>query len=382
MTLDCQGLSITGGAFNGYGIAVRTVGLIPQRTQNVEIRGCNVSGFRYGIYVEGSTGVYIHDNNASNNFTDVDGRRYGAFLGMSEGGGIRLNNSINGRVDHNTTTNNAIGIDIRGSSGIHVRNNQSSNNTAWGINLWQTGSSEVAGNTTNGNIRYCTWGAGVVGPGCDAGGIIMQYGSSGNIVTNNSVGGGNGNGIFIKAHAMPCGNNNTIANNNISGALYNSIEIGFCTGTQIVGNTITGGLDGIWMGFTVNATIKNNTIQNQSNHGIISNHSHDNLIASNTFINDNEALYLYWEPVDPGAFSWIDVSQYRSYNNNITGNNISNNSSAAVHLKNSQTNQITGNTLNNNRRNYWLEGDTSGNNITGNNVNAWLPHFWLAWLAP
>jgi hypothetical protein len=48
VVLDCKGLNVTGSAFNGYGIAVRLVGIIPQRTNGVEIRNCNVSGFRYG----------------------------------------------------------------------------------------------------------------------------------------------------------------------------------------------------------------------------------------------------------------------------------------------------------------------------------------------
>lgn len=382
VVLDCKGLSVTGTGFNGYGIAVRLVGLIPQRTNDVEVRNCNVSGFRYGIYAEGSTNISIHDNNVSSNFPDVDGRRYGNFLGMAEGGGIRLNNTIGGQIKNNTTNDQAIGIDVRGSSNIQISGNQSSNNTAWGINLWQTSSSEISGNTTGGNIRYCTWGAGTVGPGCDAGGIAMQYGSSGNLVTNNQVTAGNGNGIFIKAHAMPCGNNNVIANNTISASMYNGIEIGFCSGTQIVGNTISNGLDGIWMGFAVNTTIKSNTIQNQNNHGIISNHSHDNLIANNTLVNDNEAMFFYWDQVDPRDFGWLNVDQYHSFNNTMSGNIVNNNVGAGIHLKNSTGNQITGNTLSNNRRNYWLEGDTSGNNISGNTPNAWLlPPPWMFGLA-
>jgi parallel beta-helix repeat protein len=203
----------------------------------------------------------------------------------------------------------------------------------------------------------------------------MQSGSSGNLVSNNQVGSGNGNGIFVKAHAMPCGNNNVIANNTISGSLYNAVEIGFCTGNQIVGNTITDGLDGIWMGFAVNTTIKNNTIQNQRNHGIISNHSHDNLIANNTLANDHEALYFYWEQVNPSDFGWLNVDQYHSLNNTISGNIINGNNSAGIHLKNSTSNQIIGNTLSDNRRNYWFEGDTGGNNISGNSPNTW-------WLLP
>ncbi len=371
--LDCRGQSITGQGWNGYGIAVRNLGLLgSQRPSNIEIRGCNISGFNYGIYAESGNSLYIHDNNVSSNFPDVDQRRYGKFLGMAEGGGIRLNNAVGGRVENNTTNQQAIGIDVRQSSGVKIRGNTSSGNTAWGIDLYNTSGSEVSGNTTAGNIRYCTWGAGVVGPGCDAGGIIMQMGASNNLIANNQVGAGNGNGIFQKAHAQPCGNNNIITGNRVDGALYNSIEMGFCQGTQITGNTLTNGLDGIWMGFAINTTIKNNTIANHRNHGIIINPSHDNTIANNTLNNDSEAIYIYWEPVPASAFGWLNLNDYRTYNNTVTGNQITNNTGCGIHLKDSVNSQLTNNTLLNNGRNWWFEGNTDGNTITGNNDNSWL----------
>lgn len=88
VVLDCQGKSIQGAGFNGVGIVVRKLGILGgERPKNVEIRNCNVSGYRYGIYVEGSSGVFIHHNVLAHNYDDVDGRRFGIFLGMVEGGG-------------------------------------------------------------------------------------------------------------------------------------------------------------------------------------------------------------------------------------------------------------------------------------------------------
>ncbi len=60
---------------------------------------------------------------------------------MVEGGGIRLNESEDGIVENNNANSQAIGIDIRSSNSIHVRNNDSSNNSAWGVNLMQTNNS-------------------------------------------------------------------------------------------------------------------------------------------------------------------------------------------------------------------------------------------------
>ncbi len=367
VVLDCKGNAVQGADFNGVGIVVRKLGLLGnERPKNVEIRNCTVSGYRYGIYVESSSGVFIHHNTLTRNFDDVDGRRYGIFLGMVEGGGIRLNESNNGRVENNNANTQAIGIDIRSSTGIHVRSNDSSNNSAWGINLVQTTNSEVSGNTTNGNVRYCTWGAGVVGPGCDAGGITMQDGSSGNHILNNEVGSGNGNGIFIKAHGVPCGNNNIIAGNRIHDIMYNAIELGFCSGNQIVGNNLHNSIDGIWMGFSKGNVIKDNTIANMNNHGIIVLNSLENEVSGNQIINTREGIYFFWEQKNPGDFWWLDVNAFPSRNNQIFNNTLRDNAGSGIFLQDSTDNQIHNNIFGNNAKNIKMQGNTNGNDIRDN----------------
>lgn len=367
VVLDCQGRAVQGANFNGVGIVVRKLGILGnERPKNVEIRNCTVSGYRYGIYVEGSSGVNIHDNTLTRNFDDVDGRRFGIFLGMVEGGGIRLNESDNGRVENNNANTQAIGIDIRTSDAIHVRNNDSSNNSAWGVNLVKTTNSEVSGNTTNGNVRYCTWGAGVVGPGCDAGGITLQDGSSGNRILNNEVGSGNGNGIFIKAHGVPCGNNNVIAGNNIHDIMYNSIELSFCTGNQIIGNRMSNSIDGVWMGFSKNNVIKDNTIANMNNHGIIVLNSLENEVSGNQIINTRNGIYFFWEQKNPGEFWWLDVNQFPSRSNRILNNTLRDNTGSGIYLQDSTDNQVYNNVFGNNAKNIKLEGNTNGNDIRDN----------------
>lgn len=367
VVLDCKGNTVQGAGFNGVGIVVRNLGILGnQRPQNIEIRNCTVTGYRYGIYVEGSTGVNIHHNVLTRNYDDVDGRRYGIFLGMVEGGGIRLNQSDNGTVESNNANSEAIGIDIRTSTNIHVRSNDASNNSAWGINLIQTTNSEVSGNTTNGNVRYCTWGAGVVGPGCDAGGITMQDGSSGNRILNNEVGSGNGNGIFIKAHGIPCGNNNIIAGNHIHDVFYNAIELGFCTGNQIIGNNLHNSIDGIWMGFSKGNVIKDNTIANMNNHGIIVLNSLENQVTGNQVINTRDGIYFFWEQENPGDFWWLDINQFPSRNNTIANNTLRDNASSGIFLQDSTDNQIDNNVFSNNAKNIKMQGNTNGNNIHDN----------------
>ncbi len=366
VVLDCLKHTIRGTNFSGYGIAIRRYGLLNLQTPAyVEVRNCRVSNFHDGIYVEAGDHLVIRDNDSSNNYDDTDPvTRFGKFLGMTEGSGIRLNNTTNSQVLNNVTLHQAIGIDVRSSSGVSVRGNTSSDNSAWGINFVRTQNSEASSNTTTDNVRKCTWGAGTVGFGCDAGGIVVQDGSSGNVIANNSVTGRNGNGIFIKAHALPCGNNNSIVGNTITSVLYNAVELGFCTGNKINNNQIRDGLDGVWLGFAHDTEINGNTIVNMRNHGIISSNSHGNTVSGNQVINSNEGLYFYSEDYDRGFFSFLPPGDYRSYGNCLCGNTFQSNA-IAVHLLDSTSNQVTGNVFISNARTFLVQGNGDGNNLQG-----------------
>lgn len=372
--LDCGGHSIRGTTFGGSGISIRKYGLLSSTTPSyVEIRNCRVSGFKYGIWVEAGSNLVIHDNNSSNNYDDTDANRYGIFLGATDGGGIRVNSTTNSYIMNNTTVRQAIGIDVRNSSNVAVRANTSSDNSAWGINFSGTVNSEASGNVTADNVRQCTWGAGTVGYGCDAGGIVIQGGSSGISAVNNVVTGRNGNGIFVKAHAQPCGNNNSIVGNTITGVLYNSVELGFCTGNRVNGNTIRDGLDGVWLGYAHNTEIKNNNIANMRNHGIVSSNSYANTVSGNTVTNSNEGLYFFSEDIDRGGlFSWLPAGDYRSHDNCLCSNTFSGNSTVAIRLKDSSNNQVTNNTFQGNGKTVVLQGNSNGNNMQGN-VGGLLP---------
>ncbi len=376
---DCAKHSIRGTNFSGTGISIRKYGLLNTQTPvYVEIRNCRISNFRDGIYVEAGDKLVIRDNESSNNYDDTDPiTRFGKFLGMAEGAGIRVNNTTNSQILNNTTLHQAIGIDVRNSNGVSVRGNTASDNSAWGINFQRTQNSEAVGNTTTDNVRKCTWGAGTVGWGCDAGGIVVQDGSNGNTISNNQVTGRNGNGIFIKAHAMPCGSNNAISGNTIIGVYYNAVELGFCAGNRINNNNMRDGLDGIWLGFAHDTEIRNNTIVNMRNHGIISGNSRGNTVSGNQIINSNEGIYFFTEPYDSSQYAWLPPGDYRSHSNCLCGNTLQSNA-IAVHLQDSTFNQVTGNTFINNGRTFLVQGNGDGNNLQGR-VPGLSPRLTSAW---
>ncbi len=368
VVIDCDNHTIEGTNFTGYGFFIHKFGLFQETPTNVEIRNCKISRFHSAIFIAAGSNIYIHHNDLSNNKDDINPKtRGGDFLGMTEGGGVRFNSVHGGRIEFNTTTNEAIGIDVRDSERIIVRNNTSVGNSAWGINLLNTSDSQVLNNTVRDNLRWCSWGSGVIGPGCDAGGIVLQSGSSRNIVRENAITGGNGNGIFIKAHGTPCGNDNLIENNKIFDAVYNAIEFSFCSGNKIIGNEIAKSLDAIWFGFSSNTEVRGNSITEMTNHGITSYNSRNSTIADNKIVNSREGVYFYWDTWDPKNFTFLPPSpdKYASRDNLITNNLLQGNSVAGIHLSNSQRNRLVNNTFLKNGKNIWLEGKTDGTTSTG-----------------
>ena len=367
---DCQGYSLNGTDLNGYGVVVHQIGnVLSQRApRNIEIRNCKSQKHKYGIFIDAADNLYVHDNTLINHFRDTDERNFGQFLGLTEGGGMRIGSTTNALIENNRTDNSATGIDVRNSSGVIVRGNTANGNSAWGVHFYNVQYSEISENTTTDNLRYCAWGNGTVGPGCDAGGIMLQSGSSKNVIKNNTITGSNGNGIFIKAHGTACGDGNVISGNTISGSLYNAIELSFCRDNKIDANRISNSLDGIWLGFAKNNAVTGNQLQDLGNHGIISWNSSDNNISTNTIINSREGLYFYSSDYDREQFFFVQGSpeDHTSRGNCLCDNKLLQNAVAAIHLNNSLRNQITQNHLTNNGINFMMEGNTAGNIIQDN----------------
>lgn len=366
VVFDCDNHTIEGNNYQGHGFFVRKWGFPLQQTpENIEIKNCRVLHHRTGIFVGGGIKVNIHDNNLSDNLDTVDKARFGIFLGMTEGGGLRLDSVKGGVAENNITNNEAIGIDVRDSDSVIVRSNTANHNSAWGISLLNTSHSQVVRNTVRDNIRYCAWGDGAIGRGCDAGGIILQDGASHNLVSGNVVAGENGNGIFIKAHASRCGDDNEIRGNTITDAVYNAVEFSFCTGNRVIGNTISGSYDAIWFGFSSNVEIRDNVINNMNNHGIISYNSRNSVVENNRVTASREGIFFYWDTWDPKRFFFLTPTpdNYASRNNVIQNNTLRDNAVAGVHLSNSVQNTIAGNSFTNNGQTIWVEGKNTGNQI-------------------
>jgi len=334
---------------------------------NVEIRNCRARYFKIALYASSGRNLYVHNNIFSDNLNTVDHTGFGIFLGLTEGGGIRFDEVEGGIIENNTTDNQAIGIDVRNSDNIVIRNNNASRNSAWGIHLLNTSNSLVVNNTTRDNVRYCKWGSGVVGRGCDAAGIILQDGSSNNVIRDNQVLGDNANGIFIKAHALRCGDNNLIGNNKIIGALYNAIEFSFCRGNRVIGNEMAGSYDAVYFGFSTDTEVRNNVIRDMRNHGILSWNSRGSIIANNEIHNSRVGIYMYWDEWDPKQFGFLPPSpdRYATRDNLIENNALRYNAVAGIRLTDAIFTRVINNTFEGNGKNLMMSGRTEGNIVAG-----------------
>lgn len=370
VTLDCDGKSIQGRDFVGSGIVVERFG--PNSAispENITIRNCRISRHQYGIFVEGARNVHIVHNDLSHNFDDTGGTYSGPWMGTMEGGGLRMNQTQDSVIEDNISNYGSNGIDIRDSQRAIVRNNTTTLNTGFGILLSNTNHSQVVGNRVIDNTRWCsiTDGEfkGFIVQGCDTAGILLQDGASSNVVANNIIQGQNGDGIFIRAHGgMRCGDGNEVVNNQISGALWNSVEAGFCTGLKVAGNQIAGSKIGVWVSFMDKVQILNNTFAGMEQYGVAIKNSHHAVITGNTFRDSPEGVYFFWDPNNTVVLH-KPFDTYTSYGNTVTGNSFYAMRVAAIHLKDSTRNRVAQNVFDHVTAVYWNEGNTAGNVLAG-----------------
>ncbi|MBI3741699.1 MAG: right-handed parallel beta-helix repeat-containing protein [Chloroflexi bacterium] len=370
VALDCDGRAIEGNNFEGAGVLVKAT---LARLENIEIKNCKISNQHYGIYVEAGKNIFAHNNDLSRNYDDTARTLFGKTMGWVDGGGLRMDRVDGGVIEKNIANENANGIDARQSERVIVRNNIAGWNTAAGIFFWDTSHSEIRGNTVNDNHRWCVLKGGEFDgwavPGCDTAGILLQDGSSENLIAQNAVVGQNGDGIYIRADGMKCGDGNAILNNRVTGALWNAIEVGYCARTVIAGNEIANAKIGVYATFVDSVEIRDNAIRNVDQFGIALKNSAGALIARNDIRASPEGIFL---SADARNRDWLwFLSQsgdaYRSYGNLVQENHLRDLTNG-IHLRDSTANRLIANDFVNVQRNYWLEGDVSGNAIRTRDV--------------
>ncbi|MDY7078848.1 MAG: NosD domain-containing protein [Chloroflexota bacterium] len=128
VTLDCNGATILGNG-SGYGIYV------PDHIVTATIQNCTVRGYRYGIYVDSSSGNKVLSNTLETN-------AFGIILGSSSGNTLSSNTAV---------SNTQSGVYLEGSTGNQVSNNAMNLNGGLGIFVHTSSNNDFSGNTVCGN---------------------------------------------------------------------------------------------------------------------------------------------------------------------------------------------------------------------------------------
>jgi len=340
----------------------------------------NISGFTVkdatdyyaaGIYLQG-----VENCNVSSNIVSNTGR------------GVYLNLTHNSRINNNAVSDGMAGIGLENSNYNDVTNNTVVN-TSFGITLWKFSNfndviNNDISNTTNFVVEY-SWAIEVMGScnnfidnnhistttvaeadGSAVGICVMgYYGPAGNnTITNNRIynttaSGENASayGIMVYPGEEPV-DNNTIANNEIyhttgPGGAGVGIYVGWTNNSKLLNNNASFNTQGIMLRNSSYTQIEGNYVgANQAGMFIL--FSDNNTLANNTASNN----------ADQG------IKIYSSNNNTVINNTVNSNNGVGIRLVDSNTNRIIDNIANENSAGIKLEGSSNHNIVTNNTANS------------
>ena len=201
----------------------------------------NVSGFTVTGSAFSESGIYACADNCiiSGNIIDDCGE-----------GGIYLSGSDNSIATHNNVSECIYGIFLRSSSNNTLENNTVNSNDYSGIYIVHSNNNTFSNNTVDSNGYL--------------GGVHLWF-SSNNTLRSNTV-----NSNSYGFHLYPSSNNNLITGNSIEANVH---------GIRLVGPKNTDNI------------IIENTITNNTQHGVYLDYSSDNEIYHNNFVNNNKQAY-------------------------------------------------------------------------------------------
>ncbi|MGE0353960.1 MAG: nitrous oxide reductase family maturation protein NosD [Gemmatimonadales bacterium] len=299
--LDLSGVTLESGdstasRFVGVGIASRNV-------DQVEITGGTVRGYRYGVRIEGGRGHRIAR-------MDLSGSRRQALRSTPEsfdeadwldifhpdtfelyGGGLYLKWTDGVTVTDIVARDAQNGIGLFASRGAYLARNDVSNNSGWGIHLWQSSANVIVHNQAHHNVR-CESPA--YSRGCDSAGILLRQSSDSNLIADNDLS-YSGDGFFLSGHRplVRPSIGNIVVRNNAAGAYHNAFESTFSAWNTFLDNRADSAAYGFWLGYSTGNVVRGNIILDTRQSAIAIEHGSDNEIAGNVMIGGRTGVQLF-----------------------------------------------------------------------------------------
>jgi parallel beta-helix repeat protein len=299
--LDLTGVTLLSGdtlahEFRGTGVLVRGA-------EGVTITGGRISGFRFGIRIEGGSGHRVLNSNLSGSRSQAlhsTAERYDErdWLDIFRpdtfelyGSALYLTGTDRVEVRGITAHSAQNGIGLFEARESFIADNDVSNNTGWGIHLWRSSANTIIRNAAHHNVR-CE--SEQYRRGCDSAGILLRESSDSNLVVDNDLS-YSGDGFFLSGHRpyVTPSIGNLVIRNDASHSYHNAFESTFSWGNTFLDNRADSSDYGFWLGYSSGTTVRGNTILGTRSAAIAIEHGADNVIADNTIVGGQLGVRLF-----------------------------------------------------------------------------------------
>jgi parallel beta-helix repeat protein len=292
VTVEGEGAMMVSGTRTGVGVTL-------DGRRDVTLRGLSISGYYNGVRADRCRDVTVEAVRVRET-AEVDGITTFLYLWTpvedAYGGAILLHDVQGGAVRGCDLQHQMNGIMLYDCGGLTVERNNASFNSGWGVYLSGSSENVIQDNQLDFCNRVFRRPDGSVRVEADSAGIVLVYSSSRNQFLRNSCLCG-GDGIFVagydhKGHQGPC-NDNLFEDNDCRLSPNNAIEATFSRGNIFRRNDCSRSNFGLWMGYSWDNVVEDNTIEFSRWAGIAIEHGFNFTIRNNRIRLNNEGIRLW-----------------------------------------------------------------------------------------
>ena len=298
--IDLSGVTL----FSGDSVPSRFVGIgvVSRGFSDVEVTGGRISGYRYGILIEGGSRHRISD-------VDLSGSRAQRLLSTpikfddrdwvdifepdtfeSYGSGLYLKGTDGATVTRVEAHGAQNGIGLFQSRDAYIADNDVAGNSGWGIHLWASSHNVIVRNDASRNVR-CESAA--YSRGCDSAALLLRNGCDSNLIADNDLR-GSGDGFFLSGQSpMLPSDGNMVSGNDASASPHNAFESTFSNANTFLDNRADSSDYGYWLGYSSRTLVRGSTVVGSKSAGIAIEHGRDNELRKNLILGGFVGVRLF-----------------------------------------------------------------------------------------